>query len=447
LTDQDAAMSAAIKKVFPNTYHRLCVWHMYQNAAKHLSHLFNASKDFKHDFSHCVYDCEHEEEFITAWQDMLVKYNLCGNKWLADLFQIREKWALVYGRQYFCADTKSTQRSESINSVIKKYLDPKKRLLDFFSHWERLLEDRRHLELVADLRASQGTPKVPFSNMLKQVSRIYTPTMYKVFQKEYGRFLNCTIKDCGVEDNVHSYIIFDGRWQRTIQYNISNDHWSCSCLKFEFMGIQCCHIIKALDFIDVKVLPEKFFLKRWQINAKSGRMIDTKNIEPTCEAYMANRYCSLVRAFAGVISVASQSELAFNHLLNQTQELMAKMEELVLQDNIQQSTSSVSATKVDFETPHVNPAGVKKRIAERGSRRHPSCLEKKRKEKKKKTAVSEVSVPTRVLQKENSVSLLYHFILNIGSLGITIHVLCCYAGCANSNAWICNKPSKLNDFF
>jgi hypothetical protein len=49
--------------------------------------------------------------------------------------------------------------------------------------------------------------------------------------------------------------------------------------------------------------------------------------------------------------------------------------------------------------------------------------------------------------KENSVSLLYHFILNIGSLGITIHVLCCYAGCANSNAWICNKPSKLNDFF
>jgi hypothetical protein len=39
----------------------------------------------------------------------------------------------VYGRQVLCADMKSTQRSESINSIIKKYLDPKKRLLNFLT--------------------------------------------------------------------------------------------------------------------------------------------------------------------------------------------------------------------------------------------------------------------------------------------------------------------------
>ena len=35
-TDQDAAMAGAIAYVFPNTSHRLCLWHIYLNATKHL---------------------------------------------------------------------------------------------------------------------------------------------------------------------------------------------------------------------------------------------------------------------------------------------------------------------------------------------------------------------------------------------------------------------------
>ena len=42
-TDQDAAMSAAIKVVMPKTYHALCSWHMWQNAEKHLGHLLKMS--------------------------------------------------------------------------------------------------------------------------------------------------------------------------------------------------------------------------------------------------------------------------------------------------------------------------------------------------------------------------------------------------------------------
>ena len=36
-TDQCAAIINAIGRVFPRTRHRLCLWHLYQNAAKHLS--------------------------------------------------------------------------------------------------------------------------------------------------------------------------------------------------------------------------------------------------------------------------------------------------------------------------------------------------------------------------------------------------------------------------
>ena len=41
-TDQEAAMSVAIKVVMPKTYHVLCSWHMWQNAKKHLGHLLKS---------------------------------------------------------------------------------------------------------------------------------------------------------------------------------------------------------------------------------------------------------------------------------------------------------------------------------------------------------------------------------------------------------------------
>jgi zinc finger SWIM domain-containing protein 3 len=38
-TDHDAAIAGAYAYVFRNTSHRLCLWHIYLNAAKHLGHV------------------------------------------------------------------------------------------------------------------------------------------------------------------------------------------------------------------------------------------------------------------------------------------------------------------------------------------------------------------------------------------------------------------------
>ncbi|GAA0164908.1 hypothetical protein LIER_20438 [Lithospermum erythrorhizon] len=45
-TDDDPAMAKALASSWPKTYHRLCVWHMYKNATKHLSHVFDEYKSF-----------------------------------------------------------------------------------------------------------------------------------------------------------------------------------------------------------------------------------------------------------------------------------------------------------------------------------------------------------------------------------------------------------------
>jgi zinc finger SWIM domain-containing protein 3 len=75
-TDQDAAMSAAIQKVMPETYHALCSWHMWQNANRHLGYLLKGGSQFNKDFLACVYEYNDEDKFLFAWNIMLEKYML-----------------------------------------------------------------------------------------------------------------------------------------------------------------------------------------------------------------------------------------------------------------------------------------------------------------------------------------------------------------------------------
>ena len=83
---------------------------------------------------------------------MLEKYNLTNNKWLRGIFDLKEKWAMVYGRHMFTADMKNTQRSESMNNVLKKYLKLKYNFLPFLEHYSRVLADRRRQELQAEIK-------------------------------------------------------------------------------------------------------------------------------------------------------------------------------------------------------------------------------------------------------------------------------------------------------
>jgi zinc finger SWIM domain-containing protein 3 len=81
-TDQDAAMAATIQEVMPDTYHALCSWHMWQNANRHLGYLLKGGSRFNKDFLACIYEYDDEDEFLSAWNMMLEKYDARENKWL-----------------------------------------------------------------------------------------------------------------------------------------------------------------------------------------------------------------------------------------------------------------------------------------------------------------------------------------------------------------------------
>jgi len=92
-TNQSVAMAKAIDEVFLESNHHLCVWHIYQNAAKHLNHVFHSSNCFASYLGNCVYD--YEDEWLDAWNNMLKEYDLLDNECLTKIFAVKEKWAMV----------------------------------------------------------------------------------------------------------------------------------------------------------------------------------------------------------------------------------------------------------------------------------------------------------------------------------------------------------------
>ncbi|XP_066159771.1 protein FAR1-RELATED SEQUENCE 5-like [Oryza sativa Japonica Group] len=322
LTDQCAAIINAIGTVFPNSTHRLCVWHMYQNAAVHLSHIFQGSKTFKNDFGKCVFDFEEVDEFISAWNKMIEEYNLNDNQWLHHLFEIKEKWALVYGRQTFCADMKSTQRSESLNALLKRYLH-------------------------SDFYASQTSPRMPKVHMLIQASKAYTPAIFEIFREEYDMVMGCCLYNNDHTLSTSEYKVIDsakhGEHGFLVKFDPNEIKVSCSCKKFEFVGILCRHALKVLDHNNIKELPSEYILKRWTKYAKIGSSQANRKCanDEDARVVLARRYGSLCRSYNNILSKAAENEEAYALLERTSLELMEQV------DQIMQANKSEGKSKVD----------------------------------------------------------------------------------------------------
>ncbi|KAF7153688.1 hypothetical protein RHSIM_Rhsim01G0226000 [Rhododendron simsii] len=187
VADQDAAMAKAVSCVMPNVYHRLCTWHMMQNAMKSMNSIFRGPGRVREVLGKFLVEYE-EEEFVMAWNAMLDEYNLRGMK--------------------------RTQLSVSFNSDLKDYLRSDHNLVQFFTHFERLLDEKRYKEREAEYAISYKLPKIKVSvKMLIEAGKVYTKTIFEEFQEEYVDALQLFITD-------HR----DG--------NVS-----CSCRLFEMRGV------------------------------------------------------------------------------------------------------------------------------------------------------------------------------------------------------------------
>ncbi|KAG0471874.1 hypothetical protein HPP92_016420 [Vanilla planifolia] len=176
LTDEGIAISKAIKLCMPDSDHRLSIWQISQNIYRQLGELVGDHKSFAIDFSSCVYDHDEETTFIESWRAILLKYKLVGNAYLHRLFEKKEQWALVYGRDVLYAGICSAQKSDSLNKELKNFLDTNSDITIFFKQLERLVQGRRYEELKADFFSKPKHAKVEgqFGNFETCCKNLYT---------------------------------------------------------------------------------------------------------------------------------------------------------------------------------------------------------------------------------------------------------------------------------
>ncbi|KAG2649476.1 hypothetical protein PVAP13_1NG113519 [Panicum virgatum] len=249
-------MAAAIAHVFPNTAHRLCLWHIGQNAVKHLGPIIKAAEDkaedkaedeaedksgnkfnkFWADFKSCIYEDRAEIYFTEKCDELLAKYNLEDNTWMSNLYALRAKWAAVY-RDSFTADMHSTQRSEGMNNVFKKTFRRKLCLLELLVECENVIVTLRSNEKDADFQSRRKIPVcyIPNLPMLKTAAETYTRRMYSDFEEEFKKqfMLSCELLEGNGTNSTFFVKYMQSERGATVVLNKEDSTITCSCRMFE----------------------------------------------------------------------------------------------------------------------------------------------------------------------------------------------------------------------
>ncbi|XP_056690279.1 protein FAR1-RELATED SEQUENCE 5-like [Spinacia oleracea] len=291
LTDQDAAMRKALREVMPDVRHRWCLWHILTKFSHKLGK-YNDYELFKVELHNVIYNSLTKNEFEVQWTDVIKKYKLEGEIWLAGLYHGREMWVPAFMNGMFWAGMKSTQRSESINRFFDGFVDKHTRLFEFAPFYIKAVESRANDEQQADAADQRAVrPLATQFSVERAFRKVYTDAKFLEVQEQCNRVLYLTslettmvsaeVAHHKLEDRVwvlckETRKEFSTKYRRNyiVQFNLETKLAECECKLFESDGILCRHIIKVYDMHDTQDVPDVYILRRWRkdVSRKHSRV-------------------------------------------------------------------------------------------------------------------------------------------------------------------------------
>ncbi|KAG2614963.1 protein FAR1-RELATED SEQUENCE 5-like isoform X1 [Panicum virgatum] len=267
-TDQNESISKAIEDVLPGTRHCLCQRFIEKNLQSHLGTI-NDSGTFHSMLSKCMRECESEAEFDEAWAMMHHEYNMQKHQWLSDLYQQRHKWCTALHKDAFDGGIESLDRNEGSNNVLSSIDDESTSLATFVHKLDKTVGIWRKNESLEDIQCNQAAPEciVKHSRILQHAAEVYTHKVYKSLEKDFLDGCGATsYQEVQCDETLYRFEFIlqrSGPKVWVVFLNTSTLDLSCSCKKFETMGVLCSHALNALGLKNVDRIPEKYILKRW----------------------------------------------------------------------------------------------------------------------------------------------------------------------------------------
>ncbi|KAH6790143.1 hypothetical protein C2S51_005149 [Perilla frutescens var. frutescens] len=283
ITDQDLGLKVAVRKVLPNTRHRLCMWHIFKVPDKLPAHI-RKNETFRKTLNSIVWsNCINITDFELIWKEIMVEFGLADNSWFKSLYDIHEDWVPAYFRDLPMSGLcRTTSISESVNSFYSRFLRSKSNLVEFLMNFDSALDTQRHAHAYLDSVDKSSIPqlKTPFT-FEKHAATVYTRNkLYEVQKEIEDACYVCRI--CNISEN--DYVVMleakDGFGATNkVVHNKVEDSTTCSCLKFVRDAILCCHIFTLFNDLKLESISPKYVVSHWikssLINEASALLGDT----------------------------------------------------------------------------------------------------------------------------------------------------------------------------
>ncbi|GJS87573.1 FAR1-related sequence 5-like protein [Tanacetum coccineum] len=217
------------------------------------------------------------------------------NKWLSDMYNIRNRWIPAYFKDVeLCGLMRTTSRSESENSFFSNFTSGGSTLINFMMCFEAAMERQRHRQEILDDSTMQKIPRFKTKLPIERYAqKKYTKTMFTLIQERINSlFYDCHRLAESLDNGIETVTIKEIReikvntsrkkynfgetsvqnkrnqTKKELRFKVSTDKSDglviCSCMNFARFGFLCRHIFCVLKGNGVEIIPDKYILKRWK---------------------------------------------------------------------------------------------------------------------------------------------------------------------------------------
>ncbi|KAK9050668.1 hypothetical protein SSX86_030360, partial [Deinandra increscens subsp. villosa] len=278
LTDQDSSMKSAIKSVFTESKHRLCMWHIMDKLpSKISSEELENTDDLRASIHELVWDLIIEPStFEERWHTLIASYKLENHTWLKNMYAIREDWVPAYFKDLSMSCLmKTTSRCESSNAMFKVNSSASNTLVQFLMCFDTAIDWQRYHQREAEFASDMSTHSFKTDAPIEiHASVLYTSALFLKVQHEIDRSTNrCIISGTSIVNGITHYKVTHFNPKREIigdfqvDFNPNDNSASCTCMLFGRLGYLCRHIFIVFHFNKVDRIPEQYVLKRWKRDA------------------------------------------------------------------------------------------------------------------------------------------------------------------------------------
>ncbi|XP_056691528.1 protein FAR1-RELATED SEQUENCE 5-like [Spinacia oleracea] len=337
MTDQSKSMKKAIGIVFPNSSHRLCTWHIGENAKTNIKGL-RAMEGFNNAFNYVLKYTDTIAEFEHYWSSMVKKYECSGNKWLQNLYTIRDFWCPAYSKDYFSGGVLSSQRSETTNNSVSRRLHKTHGLCDFYKCFLEVVDEWRSNENVDDHQSEIGNRYLAAEGvgLLDDAMEIYNIDIYLQFEANFLKSMPYIVNIVGFLPPLYEYHVKHPKndlIMHTVKFDQSRISIDCTCKYFSEVGILCSHSIRILHLNNVISIPKRYILKRWTKGAMCHKVGDNvtqvSGVVPSCvwRLQHTRNFISLINSSQHDLAARKVMESAFIECKQRVEILIGAIEE------------------------------------------------------------------------------------------------------------------------